>query len=77
MRCIANLVLFMKCINHKKGLWQNVKKNNYQIGGLSLIPIGHLILKIVSPLDPRSVIVIHNPAIRAFNYTFSCNILKP
>ena len=55
----------------KEGLWPNVKKTN-KVDGLFVILFGPLILKIVSPLDPHSLIARRNPAWSKI----SCYILK-
>ena len=44
----------------KEGLWPNVQKTN-NVDGLFEILFGPLILKIVSPLDPHSLIARRNP----------------
>ena len=45
----------------KEGLRPNVKKTN-KVDGLFVILFGPLILKIVSPLDPHSLMARRNPA---------------
>ena len=54
-------MLYNKCITHLKMVYSQMSKMN-KVDGLFVIQFGPLILKTVSPLDPRLLIARRNPA---------------
>ena len=72
---IINAMLYNKCISHLKRVYSQMSKNmkTNKVDGLFVVPFGPLILKTVSPLDPRSLIARRNPAYCVQKAKFNCS----